>query len=392
MLTAIAVKNAPPGRHSDGGNLYLLVKNSGRKTWVFRYRDRLTGKLRDKGLGPVGDVTLAKARQLAEQLRADLRAGIDPIDARKDALLAARLAKARQVTFGECAIRFISTAQSQWRNEKHKAQWTSTLNTYCASLKDVPVSDVDVDLVRAVLEPIWLDKTETATRVRSRIERVLDWAKASNYRSGENPARWRGGLRSLLPSPTKVKKVKHRAALSYADVPALMRELMPRTDFSSLCLRLQILTATRPSEAVGARWKEFDLGKRTWTIPGARTKTGKEHAIPLSRQAFILITSLRTTTGDFLFPGKPGKSITTAAPLKLLKSLREGQTCHGFRSSFRDWAAEASNHSRESAELALAHSVRNKTEAAYFRSDLFNRRIPLMNDWADYCDAVPSAP
>ncbi|HHA2850128.1 hypothetical protein B9Y88_13645 [Stenotrophomonas maltophilia] len=390
MLTAVAVKNAGPGRHSDGGNLYLYVKkNSGRKTWVFRYRDRLTGKAKDLGLGSARDVSLAQARQRAQQLRTDLAAGIDPLRAKRDALAAARRGLARQLTFGECARRCIETHEHEWRNAKHKAQWTSTLSTYCAGIEDIPVSDISVEHIRDVLERIWLTKTETATRVRARIERVLDWAKANNFRQGENPAAWRGNLRSLLPSPAKVKKVVHRAALNYNEVPALMRELAPRADFSASCLRLQILTATRPGEASAARWAEFNLDNRTWLIPGARTKTGRDHTVPLSTQAVALLTHLPTSRDNFLFPGKPGKPITTAAPLKLLKSLRPGQTCHGFRSSFRDWAAEVSHHSREAAELALGHVVKSKTEAAYFRSEMLKKRIPLMQDWADYCHAEP---
>ncbi|MEW2846853.1 integrase arm-type DNA-binding domain-containing protein [Stenotrophomonas maltophilia] len=390
MLTAVAVKNAGPGRHSDGGNLYLYVKkNSGRKTWVFRYRDRLTGKAKDLGLGSARDVSLAQAGQRAQQLRTDLAAGIDPLRAKRDALAAARRGLARQLTFGECARRCIETHEHEWRNAKHKAQWTSTLSTYCAGIEDIPVSDISVEHIRDVLERIWLTKTETATRVRARIERVLDWAKANNFRQGENPAAWRGNLRSLLPSPAKVKKVVHRAALNYNEVPALMRELAPRADFSASCLRLQILTATRPGEASAARWAEFNLDNRTWLIPGARTKTGRDHTVPLSTQAVALLTHLPTSGDNFLFPGKPGKPITTAAPLKLLKSLRPGQTCHGFRSSFRDWAAEVSHHSREAAELALGHVVKSKTEAAYFRSEMLKKRIPLMQDWADYCHAEP---
>ncbi|HFF3781767.1 TPA: tyrosine-type recombinase/integrase [Stenotrophomonas maltophilia] len=390
MLTAVAVKNAGPGRHSDGGNLYLYVKkDSGRKTWVFRYRDRLTGKLKDLGLGSVRDVSLAQARHRAQQLRAKLATGIDPLRAKRDALKAARRGLARQITFGECALHCIATHEHEWRNAKHKAQWTSTLKTHCASIEDIPVSEVNVDHVYEVLKKIWLDKTETATRVRARMERVLDWAKANNYREGDNPAAWRGNLRSLLPSPARVKKVAHRPALGYTEVPGLMRELASKTDLSAACLRLQILTATRPGEASAARWEEFNLTNRTWKIPGSRTKTGTEHAIPLSVQAIALLTSLSTSGGAFLFPGKPGKSITTAAPLKLLKSLRAGQTCHGFRSSFRDWAAEVTHHSREAAELSLGHVIKSKTEAAYFRSDMFKKRVPLMQDWADYCHAKP---
>lgn len=385
MLTAVFVKTAGKGRHSDGRNLYLLVKGDGRKTWVFRYRDRLTGKSKDMGLGPVSDVSLAQARQLAEGLRSQLWSGTDPIASRRASLLAARAGQAKSLTFGQCATQYIATFHSEWKNPKHRAQWTSTIANHCGRINDLPVSEVDVNLIREVLDPIWLSTTETASRLRSRIERVLDWATTSGYRCGENPARWRGNLKNIFSSPAKVKKVQHRPALPYAEVPRFMGELKLREDFSSSCLQLQVLTATRPSEAAGARWSEFDLKRRRWVIPKERAKNGKEHAIPLSEQVIALISSLKTGGGAHLFPGKGDKGISTAAPLKLLKKLRPGMTCHGFRSSFRDWAAEQTAHSREAAEIALAHTVKSKTEAAYFRSDMFDKRIPLMGDWADYC-------
>lgn len=385
MLTAVFVRTAGKGRHGDGRNLYLLVKPDGRKSWVFRYRDRLTGKSKDMGLGSLGDVTLAEARQLAANLRSELLGGKDPIASRRASRRVARLEQAKSVTFGECTVQYVAAMQSGWRNPKHRAQWISTLTTYCAPINALPVSELDVNLIRQVLEPIWLTKTETADRVRSRIERVLDWATTSGYRSGENPAIWRGNLKNLLPSPSAVKKVQHRASLPYTEVPCFMSELKPRQDFSSLCLQLQILTATRPSEAAEARWAEFDLRRKSWTIPKERTKNGKVHSIPLSEQVVALLLELKTGRDGFLFPGRGGRAITTAAPLKLLKKLRPGMTCHGFRSSFRDWAAEQTAHSREAAEIALAHTVKSKTEAAYFRSDMFDKRIPLMGDWADYC-------
>lgn len=387
-LTAIAVKKAAPGRHGDGNNLYLLVKEDGRKYWVFRYRDRLTGKLKDKGLGPAHEVSLATARTLAQLHRADLRAGKDPIEARRHALQEARVTRAKLVSFGECAARCIAAIEAEWRNEKHKAQWTATIDTYCGALKPLPVSAIDVGLVHKTLAPIWSSKTETAARLRSRIERILDWATAHNYRTGENPARWRGNLKSLLPSPAKIKDVKHRAALPHSEVAELMMELAKRKDLSATALQLQILTATRPSEAVEAKWSEFDLKNRSWTIPKERMKAGRAHKIPLAPQVVTLLEGLPKLDSRHLFPGKVGHSLTTAAPLKLLKGVRPGMTCHGFRSSFRDWSAESSVHSREAAELALAHSIKDKTESAYFRSEMYDKRIPLMEDWAKYCCAL----
>jgi len=385
-LTAIAIaKKTTPGRYSDGNSLYLLVKKDGRKYWLFRYRDRTTQKLRDKGLGPVADLSLSAARNKAQEYRALLRDGKDPIDETKRLRQDAKAAKGQLVTFGFCATNCIDAIKHEWRNEKSAAQWTATIDTYCAALKPLPVASIDVGLVHKVLLPIWKTKTETATRLRGRMERILDWASAKGYRSGDNPASLRGSLKSLLPSASKLKNVKHRPALPHIEIADFVSELIDKDCVSSSALQLQLLTATRPNEALGARWSEFDIKAKTWTIPKERMKAGRDHKIPLANQTLRLIKALPKQNPTLLFPGPKDRAITSAATLKLLKELRPGMTCHGFRSTFRDWAAEVTSHPREAAEMALAHVLKDKTESAYFRSDLLDKRVTLMQDWADYC-------
>lgn len=380
-LTAIGVKNTTkPGRYSDGGGLYLYVPSAdsrGGKRWVFRWRDRNTGKTRDKGLGPVRDVPLVKARRDALECRQQLREGIDPIHA-------AKVEGARRTTFGQCAEMYMDAHRDGWRNAKHAAQWQSTLDTYAAILQPLPVAKIDTDLIIKVLAPIWTTKTETATRVRQRIEAVLNWATARKFRSGENPARWRGHLENLLAKPTKLKKVEHRAALPYAEIGAFMTDLRQQGGLGALALELQILTACRPGEVANAQWTEFDLDAATWTIPGERMKAGKEHRVPLSVPAVTLLRELPRVNA-FVFPGtKKGQSLTTAAMLKALRTVRPGFDAHGFRSTFRDWAADQTAYPRDVAEAALAHAVQG-VEAVYRRTDLLNKRARLMADWAKYC-------
>lgn len=389
-LTAIKVKNAKPGRHADGLGLYLLVKPDGRKTWLFRYRDRITGKLRDKGLGPTTTRSLEEAREAAAQCRKQLLDGLDPIDLQREEFKAKAAEHAKRVTFGQCVDRYLEAHRDAWRNAKHSAQWRSTLDTYAAKLLPLPVAHVDTALVVDCLSPIWKTKTETATRTRQRIEAVLDWATARHYRQGENPARWRGHLKNLLASPAKLKKAKHRprAALPYAEIAPFIEDLRARDGQAARALELQILTATRPGEATAAKWGEFDLAHKVWTIPAERMKAGKEHRIPLSAPALALLKKLPQGDG-FLFPGRGDQPMTTAAPMKLLKELRPGMTAHGFRSSFRDWAGEVSNHPREVIEHALAHQLKDKAEAAYARGTLFDKRARLMDDWARWCETKP---
>jgi integrase len=383
-LTAKAVSNhRVPGRYSDGGGLYLLVKPAG-KYWMFRFRDRVTGKLRDHGLGPAWDVDLAEARERAAKCRKLLRDGMDPIDTKRRAITNAKLERARAVTFGECVRLCVAKSRGEWRNAKHAAQWTSTLNTYAGELNPLPVADIDTAMVRKVLEPIWESKTETATRLRQRIEKVLDYATAAELRAGDNPARWRGNLKELLAKPSKLKNVEHRAALPYAEMGAFMVELRRRNGVAARALELQILTATRPGEACGVLWAEIDTDAAVWIIPKDRMKAGKEHRVPLSEDALILLSKL-PRTHKAVFPGMRGKPITTAATMKLLKQMRPGLTAHGFRSSFRDWAGETTSYPREVIEAAMAHRLKDAAEAAYARGDMLAKRARLMADWARYC-------
>ena len=384
-LTAVKVKSlTKPGRFADGDGLYLFVTKAGNRSWVFRYRDRTTGKLRDKGLGPVRHVTLERARELARECRGDLLRGNDPIDLKRRELTAERLNRARRVTFANCVDRYIDAHNAGWRNAKHAAQWRNTLDTYASALMPLPVADIEVGQVLGAVEPIWSAKTETATRVRQRIEAVLDWATVRGYRAGENPARWRGHLQKLLPPPAKVKRVQHRAALPYAELPELMQTLGNVETIASAALRLQILTAARPGEATAAQWSEFDLDNGLWTVPGERMKAGREHRVPLAPPVVAMLRALQRTA-DYVFPGKPGKPITTAATLKLLQTHHPELSAHGFRSTFRDWAAERTAYPSEVVEAALAHTIKNKTEAAYRRTDLLERRAKLMADWARFC-------
>jgi len=390
-LKPIALKHLGPGRHADGGGLYLLVKPDGRRTWVFRWRDRVTGKLRDKGLGAAWDVPLAEARERAAACRRTLRAGGDPIADPRQALQARRLEHAKRMTFQQCRDAYIAAHAASWRNEKHTAQWTATLDTYAAELLPLPVAEIDTGHIVKALEPIWTTKTETATRVRQRIEAVLDWATARKLRSGDNPARWRGHLENLLAKPTKLKAVQHRAALAYDELAAFMVELRAKSGYGARALELQILTAARPGEVAAATWAEFDLKAAVWTVPGARMKAGREHRVPLSPAAVALLKALPRTESEYVFPGlRKSQPMTTAAALRILQDLRPGLSAHGFRSSFRDWAADRTAYPREVAEQALAHAIPSAVEAVYRRSDLFEKRANLMRDWAKFC-ATPKA-
>ena len=397
-LVAKHLGKLPEGMHNDGDGLYLNVRASGSRSWIFRYRDRVTGKLRDKGLGAFPAVTLADARVEVGKARDGLRNGLDPIQSKRDADqakreadLAAKLERAKQKTFLECRDAFISAHRAGWRNAKHAQQWGNTLDAHAAGLLPLPVQEIDTALVLGALEPIWTTKTETATRVRQRIEAVLDWAAARGYRKGDNPARWRGHLENLLPEANKVRQRVPRAALPYADMGTFWRELVAVDTLASKALRLQILAAVRPSEATGVHWDEIDLRAKVWTIPGARMKAGKDHRVPLSDELMALLEAMPHRDG-WVFPGsgrKPGP-LTIAATLKLVKELRPGLTAHGFRSTFRDWAADQTGYPRDVAEMALAHAIQDKSEAAYRRSDMLERRARLMQDWATYCGTLPA--
>lgn len=392
-LTARSVAAiAEPGMYGDGGGLWLQMSRFGTKSWLFRFT--LHGKAREMGLGPVHTVSLAEARQEAERCRKQLRQGIDPIEARKAEKARSALEVAQVWTFKACAESYIAAHEAGWKNAKHADQWRNTLATYAyPTLGALPVQGVDTGLVMRVLEPIWTTKTETATRLRGRIEAVLDWAAARKYRQGENPARWKGHLDKLLPTRSKVQKVAHHPALAYDQMGAFMAQLRGQDSVGARGLEFQILTATRTGEVIGARWAEVDLEKRVWAIPAERMKGGREHRVPLSSAAVAVLKAMaaQRQEGDWIFPGaKAGKPLSNMAFLQLLKRMkRDDLTAHGFRSSFRDWAAERTAYSREVAEMALAHIVADKVEAAYRRGDLFEKRARLMQDWADFCAQAP---
>lgn len=390
-LTAIRLSRASAkGMYPDGGGLYLQVTESGAKSWIFRFM--LNGRAREMGLGPLHAISLSDARTKATECRRLCVAGIDPIEARKLERDKARLAAARALTFKDAADAYIKAHQAGWRNAKHAAQWRSTLGTYAGPVfGSLPVQDVDVSHIMKVLEPIWATKTETASRLRGRIEAVLDWATVRGYRRGDNPARWRGHLETLLPKRAKVQRVEHHPALPYSEIGAFMGTLRQQDGISAVALEFLILTATRTSETIGARWDEIDTDHAIWTIPAARIKAGKEHRVPLSAPAMAILKRLnKFRQGDFVFPGgKVKKPMSNMAILALLKRMgRADLTVHGFRSTFRDWAAERTNYPREVAEMALAHTVSDKVEAAYRRGDLFEKRRRMMAEWARYCGTL----
>ncbi len=387
-LSSIALPKKGPGLHPDGGGLYLQVKSGGR-SWVFRFM--LDRKARYMGLGPFPAVSLAEARENAEGCRKLLRDGVDPIDARLQRRQAVRLEAAQSLTFEACAKQYIEAHKAGWRNAKHAAQWDSTLETYAFPVfGSFPVQVIDARLVRKALDPIWREKPETASRLRQRIEAVLDWAKALGYRKGDNPARWRGHLDKVLPKRSKVRAVKHHDAMSYAALPEFFRALADRDTVSAKALVFTILTAVRSGETRGATLGEIDRDNAVWTIPGQRTKSGREHRVPLTDEALSVLDGLDHLGDDPdapLFPNSRGKPLSDTAMRKYLQQdLNQPEvTVHGFRSSFRDWAAERTNFPREIAEAALAHVLRDKTEAAYQRGDMLDRRRKLMAAWAKFC-------
>jgi integrase len=393
-LSALAVgKKRQPGVYPDGGGLYLQVSASGARSWIFRYM--LDGRARWMGLGSLHDVKLSEARTLAAECRKRRADGTDPIEARKAIRALARLESAKAVTFADCATQYIEAHRAGWRNAKHGDQWTNTLKTYAHPVfGSLPVQSVDTDLVMRVLDPIWRVKTETANRVRSRVENILDWAKTKGYRQGENPARWRGHLENLLPARGKVRKVQHHPALSYDKIRPFVKTLRREEGTASLALEFAILTGSRTSEVIGARWAEFNLKTALWTVPANRIKGGREHRIPLSAPALAIVKKMKALPvpdgekpSEFVFPGgKAGKGLSNGAMLALLRRMKRTDiTVHGFRSTVRDWAAEKTNYPREVAEMTLAHAVGDKVEAAYRRGDLFEKRRQLMADWAAFC-------
>lgn len=380
-------RRSKPGRYSDGGGLYLVVGKTGAKSWAFLYMR--AKKRRELGLGALADVPVTEARAKAATLRAVLDRGGDP-QAERDKQ---RVEAAPPRTFKEAAEEYIAAHKAGWRNAKHVQQWTNTLTTYAyPEIGSLAVSAVDVADVLKVLKPIWTEKPETASRLRGRIEAVLDYAKAHKWRSGENPARWKGTLDHLLPARAKLQRVTHHPAMPYANVPAFMSALAGQEGVAALALRFAILTAARTGEATGACWPEINVDGAVWIVPEDRMKAGREHRVPLSAPALDILRELRPT-GEHIFPGlKRGEPLSNMAMLMLLRRMKvDNATVHGFRSAFRDWAAEQTGFPREVIEAALAHANGDKVEAAYLRTDHFEKRRLLMEEWGRFCTGAVAA-
>jgi len=365
-----------PGRHSDGGGLYLSVNRSGARSWVFMWK--VGGKRREMGLGSLRDVSLAKARERAAEARQKLADGLDPIAARD---------KPKVMTFGEAADALIESMSSSWRNEKHRAQWKMTLTVYCEPLRPKPVAEIGTEDVLKVLQPLWAAKPETASRLRGRIERVFDYARAHGQRTGENPARWRGHLEAILPKRAKLTRGHHKA-MHFDEIPTFIKALRERDGAAPSALEFAILTAARSGEVMGARWDEFDLEMQVWTVPATRMKAGREHRVPLSGRAVeILMTMQQKRLSDFVFPGmKAGRPLSVMALEMVLRRMKIDVTVHGFRSAFRDWVGERTYFPREVAEAALAHLVGDAVERAYRRGDALEKRRKLMDAWANFLE------
>lgn len=370
-----------PGRHADGGGLYLFIDDNGRRRWIFMYTR--AGKRTELGLGSARDLSLANARAEATALRGILASGGDP---------KAERTKVNHVpSFGECADAYIEAMRPSWRNAKHAAQWTMTLTKYASPIRAKPVDQINTQNVLDVLEALWRRTPETAERLRGRIENVLDAAKARGHRSGENPARWRGHLDQLLPKRQRLSRGHHKA-LAYEALPSFMAELRQRDAIAARALEFLILTAARSGEVLGASLDEIDLDKRIWTVPAERMKTGREHRVPLSPRAVEIVKAMHALgRGPYLFPGpKPEAPLSSMSMAMLLRRMKTDVTVHGFRSTFRDWASETTGFPHEVCEMALAHTIANKAEAAYRRGDLFDKRRKLMDAWGAYSASVVS--
>lgn len=384
-LTArAAATRSRPGRHSDGGGLYLSISAGGRRRWVFLFT--WDGKLREAGLGSAGrnGVSLVEAREKAAEGRALVKRGVDPIGEWS------KPQKGEVPTFAAVADDFLATRSAEWRNNKHKAQWAMTLTRYCSAIRNTPVDAIDTEAVLSVLKPLWVRAPETASRLRGRIEAILDAARARGQvgRNEANPARWRGHLDKLLPKRAKLAR-GHHAAMSYADVPTFVRGLRERPAIAARALEFCILTATRSGEALAARWDEMDLQGKVWTVPAGRTKAAREHRVPLSDRAVAILKEMEAgRTNEYIFPGQhPDRPLSNMAFEMLLRRIGSPFTAHGFRSSFRDWAGNETNFPREIAEHALAHVIGDKVEQAYRRSDALARRRELMDAWSRHCEA-----
>ena len=398
-LSALQVgKLSKPGLHGDGGGLTLQITATGAKSWLFRYM--VAGKPYGMGLGPTPTVSLAEARQKALDARKLLVDGINPLVAKKQ--IADALTTAKMRTFNQCAAAYIQKHKAGWKNAKHADQWTNTVKTYASPvLGDLPVADVDTGLVVKCLAPIWESKTETASRLRGRIESVLDWATTSGYRTGENPARWKGHLENLLATISRSSRTRNHPSLPWQRIAAFMAALRAREGVSARAVEFCILTASRSGEVRGARWAEFDLAGKVWTIPAERMKARREHEVPLSDAALASLESM-PRDGEIVFAGMKGQPLSDVSLTAVIRRMNgddkpvwvdangDGVTVHGFRSTFRMWAAETTNYLREVAEHALAHQLPDAVERACQRGAQFTKRAALMAEWAAYCATVPT--
>lgn len=393
-LSALEVKRLTlPGRHAVGGvsGLYLFIGPGAKRCWTLRVT--IGAHRRELGLGAYPDVSLAQAREAARAARLKIRVGIDPIAEREAARRAIIADQNKHITFDECAAAVVKVKQSEASNPKHAAQWANTLTTYASPvLGKLAIDDIELAHIVQALEPYWGTKTETMTRVRQRIEAVLSWAIARGYRKGDNPARWRGNLDTVLPKPSKIAKVKHHAALPIPEMGTFIAALRLRKGTAARALEFTILTAARSGEVRGATWDEIDLAASTWTIPAERMKAGRSHRVPLSPAILELLQHQQKKSGcDLIFPGSSGRAMSDATLAAVLKRMDVPVTVHGFRSTFRDWTAEHTSTPHHVAEMALAHTIKNTAEAAYRRGDLLEKRRRLMEQWAEFC-ASPSAP
>jgi len=393
-LSAAAVRKiTTPGFHTVGGvrGLLLQVTRTGAKTWVLRAT--VGGKRRDIGLGPYPDVSLKQARERAREYRQAIWAGRDPVAERREAHAALRAAQAASMTFDQAAAEYLKNKESEFRNPKHRQQWHNTLKTYASPvIGDMPVNEVALAHITQILEPIWHSKTETATRLRGRIEHVLNYATVRKYRTGDNPARWQGCLDAVLAKPSKVKGGQNFKALDYKRMPEFMADLRQREGMAARALEFTILTAARSGEVRAATWPEINLDAGVWEVPGEHTKTGRPHRVPLGDDVVAMLCNLpRFGETDLIFPSTRGGQLSNMAMTNVVRRMNYDVTVHGFRSSFRDFAAERTNYANEIIEKCLAHTIPDKVEAAYRRSDFFDKRRRLMRDWEQFCAGAADA-
>ena len=402
-LTALQVtKLIKPGLYGDGGGLTLQITKAGVKSWLFRFMRE--GKAYGMGLGPTHTFSLAEARQKALAARKLLADGLNPLTAKKEMLSAKALERARMMSFDQCSKAYIEAHKSSWKNAKHIDQWTNTLATYASPVfGQLPVAEIDTALVVKCLTPIWQTKTETASRLRGRIESVLGWATTSGYRTGENPARWKGHLENLLANISKSSRTKNHPSLPWQRIGDFMAALKTREGNAARAIEFTILTACRSGEVRGAQWSEFDFKEKVWTIPAERMKARREHQVPLSKAALAMLASM-PRSGKFVFPGTKGQPLSDMSLTAVIRRMNSdeskpiwvdaaggGVTVHGFRSAFRMWTAETTAYPREVAEHALAHKLPDVVERAYQRGTQFLKRQSLMAEWGSYCTATKAS-